>query len=128
MPEKNSTPKRILVVDDEKPLVEMLKMRLEANGYKVLAASDGQEGLSMARSERPDLIILDIMLPKIDGYTVSRMLKFDDKYRRIPIIMLTAKTQESDKKVGKEVGADTYLTKPFSPETLLARIKELLKE
>ena len=119
--------KRILIVDDEADLVEVLALRLEANGYEVLRASDGQEGMDKARSEKPDLIILDLMLPKIDGYKVCRMLKFDEKYKKIPIILFTARAQEADKKTGEDVGCDTYITKPFDPQVLLAKIKELIK-
>jgi len=117
--------KRILVVDDEQALVELVKMRLETNGYEVLSAFDGQEALDKARKEKPDLIILDLMLPKIDGYKVCRMLKFDEKYKKIPIILFTARAQESDKKMGQDVGADSYIVKPFEPKALLAKIKEL---
>lgn len=119
--------KKILVVDDEKDLVEAVKFRLEANNYEVIQAYDGQEALVQARKLKPDLIILDLMLPKIDGYKVCRMLKFDERYKKIPIIMFTARAQESDKKLGEEVGADAYITKPFEPEVLLSKIKELLK-
>lgn len=119
--------KRILVVDDEIDLVGMLVMRLEANDYEVFTAYDGQEGLDKARSLKPDLIILDLMLPKLDGYKVCRMLKFDEKYKQIPIILFTARAQESDIKLGKEVGADVYLIKPFEPDILLGKITELLK-
>ncbi len=118
--------KRILLVDDEKDLVEMVKMRLEASGYEIIPAYDGQEALEKARSEKPDLIILDIMLPKMDGYKVCRMLKFDEKYKKIPIIMFTARAQESDKETGEEVGADGYIIKPFEPEILLSKIQEFL--
>ena len=118
--------KKILIVDDEQDLVETLSFRLEANGYTVIKANDGQVGLDKARSEKPDLIILDLMLPKIDGYKVCRMLKFDEKYKNIPIIMFTARAQETDKKMGEEVGADGYITKPFEPAVLLGKIKELL--
>jgi DNA-binding response OmpR family regulator len=93
----------------------------------VITASDGQEGLDKARLEKPDLIILDLMLPKIDGYKVCRMLKFDEKFKQIPIILFTARAQESDIKLGKEVGADAYVTKPFEPAILLTKIKELIK-
>ena len=120
--------KKILVVDDEFDLVEMVTMRLEANNYQVISALDGQEGLDKARNEKPDLIILDLMLPKIDGYKVCRMLKFDEKYKQIPIILFTARAQESDMKLGEEVGADAYLTKPFEPGILLAKVSELLKQ
>ena len=120
--------KRILLVDDEKDLIETLTFRLEANGYEVIKAYDGQDGLEKARKEKPDLMILDLMLPKMDGYKVCRMLKFDEKYKKIPIIMFTARAQESDIKIGKEVGADAYMTKPFEPQILLGKIKELLGE
>lgn len=120
--------KRILIVDDEKDLVETVAFRLQANGYEVISAYDGQEGLDKAKKEKPDLIILDLMLPKIDGYKVCRMLKFDEKYKKIPIILFTACVQEEDKKLGQDVGADSYMTKPFEPQALLTQIKELLKE
>jgi DNA-binding response OmpR family regulator len=120
--------RKILVVDDEIDLVEMLTMRLESNNYQVISASDGQEGLDKARTEKPDLIILDLMLPKIDGYKVCRMLKFDEKYRQIPVILFTARAQESDIKLGEEVGADAYVTKPFEPDILLGKVAELLKK
>ncbi|MFA5224456.1 MAG: response regulator [Candidatus Omnitrophota bacterium] len=118
---------KILVIDDEPDLVEMVTLRLEANGYQVISAYDGQEGLAKARNENPDLIILDLMLPKIDGYKVCRLLKFDEKYKKIPIILFTARAQESDIKVGEDVGADSYLTKPFEPDVLLVKVAQLLK-
>ncbi|MDP2924709.1 MAG: response regulator [Candidatus Omnitrophota bacterium] len=120
--------KRILIVDDEKDLVEAVTFRLQANGYEVIVAHDGQEGLDKARKEEPDLIILDLMLPKIDGYKVCRMLKFDEKYKKIPIILFTARVQEEDKKLGQDVGADSYITKPFEPQVLITKLKELLNE
>jgi len=120
--------KRILIVDDEDDLRNMLKFRLEAMDYDVSEAVDGQEGLDRARSDRPDLIILDLMLPKIDGFKVCRMLKFDEKYKHIPIIMFTARAQEKDKQIGKEMGAEAYITKPFDPDILLDKIRELLKQ
>jgi DNA-binding response OmpR family regulator len=120
--------KKILLVDDEVELVEMIKMRLEANGYDVITAYDGLEALSKARSENPDLILLDLMLPKMDGYKVCRTLKFDEKYKHIFIIMFTARAQGEDEKMGKEVGADRYIVKPFEPQKLIAKIKELLGE
>ena len=120
--------KKILLVDDEPLLLEMVVMRLEANDYEVVCAVDGQEALDKVHREKPDLIILDIMLPKIDGYKVCRMLKFDEKYKKIPIILFSARAQQSDIKLGQEVGADAYLVKPFEAEVLLARISELLKD
>lgn len=120
--------KRILVVDDEKDLLEMVTLRLKAQGYEVITACDGEQGLDKARREKPDLIILDLMLPKIDGYKVCRMLKFDEKYKKIPIIMFTARAQDKDEKLGFEVGADAYLNKPFDPDFFLAKIEELIKQ
>jgi len=119
--------KKLLLVDDEKDMVFAVKLQLEAYGYEVTTATDGQEALEKARREKPDLIILDLMLPKIDGYKVCRMLKFDEKYKKIAIVMFTARVQKSDEKIGFEVGADAYITKPFEPQVLLAKIKELLK-
>lgn len=119
--------KRILIVDDEKDLVETIIFQLEGGGYEVLAAYDGQEGLDKAKSEKPDLIILDLMLPKMDGYKVCGLLKADARYKKIPIIIFTARAQESDEKLGYECGANAYITKPFESEVLLAKIKELLK-
>ena len=118
--------KRILVVDDEKDIADTLRFRLEANGYEVVTAYDGQDGLNKAKTVSPDLIVLDLMLPKIDGYKVCRMLKFDETYKHIPIILFTARVQESDRQTGVKVGADAYITKPFEASILLAKIKDLL--
>ena len=120
--------KRILLVDDEKDLVETVQFRLESNGYEVISAGDGQEALNKARSENPNLIILDLMLPKMDGYKVCGLLKKDARYAKIPIILFTARAQSEDVKMGEEVGADAYITKPFEPQTLIGKVKELLKE
>lgn len=120
--------KRILLVEDEADMAYAVSLQLEAKNYTVLTAHDGLTGLELARKERPDLIILDLMLPKMDGYKVCRLLKFDEQYKEIPIIMFTARVQESDKKMGKEVGADAYITKPFDPQELLDRISALLKK
>lgn len=119
--------KKILVVDDENRIVDMLKIRLEANDYEVVCAYDGQAGLETAKKENPDLIILDLMLPKMDGYKVCGLLKSDSRYAKIPIIMFTARAQETDKKLGEEVGANAYITKPFDPQVLLAKITELIQ-
>lgn len=121
-------PKKILLVDDEVDIATSVKLRLEANNYQVILATDGQQALDLARKEIPDLILLDLMLPKIDGYKVCRMLKFDDKYKNIPIFMLTARAQESDKKLGEEVGADDYILKPFELKSLMEKIKVKLGE
>lgn len=119
---------RILVIDDEPDMVSAIKLRLEANGYEVIAGKDGPEGLNKARMEKPDLIILDIMLPKLDGFKVCRMLKYDEKFKNIPVIMFSAKVQKRDIERGKEMGADAYITKPFKADELLAKMKELLGE
>jgi len=118
--------RKILITEDSPTILEILKSVLVEEGYEVIAAADGQQALELARTEKPDLIILDLMLPKIDGYKVCRMLKFDEKYKNIPIIMLTARTKESDEKLGKEVGADAYIRKPFEPEMIIDKIRELL--
>ena len=123
----NGKKKKILVVDDEEHIVRVVKDRLEAFGYEVETAYDGQVGLEKAKTVNPDLMILDLMLPKLDGYQISRMLKFDIKYKHIPIILFTARAQENDKIMGQQVGADAYITKPFVPDILLAKIKELLE-
>jgi two-component system, OmpR family, alkaline phosphatase synthesis response regulator PhoP len=118
--------KKILIIEDEQPIVNLLKIRLEASGYEVIFATDGQKGLNRAREEAPDLIILDIMLPTMNGYQILRMLKFDGRYKEIPIIVLTAKGLDEDKKLGQDLGADAYFGKPFEPTDLLEKIKELL--
>ena len=120
--------KRILVVDDEQDIVRLVGLRLKANGYEVLSANDGQQGLETAQKEKPDLIILDVMMPKMDGYKVCGLLKKDSRFAKTPIIMFTAKAQDKDKDLGREVGADAYLTKPFDPPVLIAKVKELLGE
>lgn len=118
--------KKILVVDDEPELLKAITIRLKASGYELVTAPDGVEGLEKAKSLKPDLIVLDVLMPKMDGYEVCRMLKFDEKYKSIPIIMLTAKAQDIDKAVGKKVGADDYLTKPFETQELVDKIKKHL--
>jgi two-component system, OmpR family, alkaline phosphatase synthesis response regulator PhoP len=119
---------KILIIEDEKDLVLTLRFRLEHNGYEVLTAYDGDEGLKKAQNSRPDLIILDLMLPKMDGYRICGILKSDERYKKIPVLILSARAQEADKKMGEEIGADAYVTKPFEPEELLDKIKELMKE
>ncbi|MBN1644339.1 MAG: response regulator transcription factor [Dehalococcoidales bacterium] len=115
---------KILVTEDDRNLLETIKYNLVKEGYEALIAVDGAEALEIARNEKPDLIILDIMLPKIDGFEVCRILR---KEMTVPIIMLTARTDETDKIVGLDVGADDYMTKPFSIRELLARIRALLR-
>ncbi len=121
-----SDKKTILLVEDEPEFRAGIRMRLEANGYEVLEAKDGSEGLEMARQKKPDLMVLDLMLPKMGGYQVARLLKFDDKHKDIPVIILTARSQQADRETGAQVGADAYLTKPVKAEELLAKIAELL--
>ncbi len=118
--------KRILIVDDEKFFVEPIKLILEKNGFDVLVAYDGMSGLKMARTQLPDLIMLDLMLPGISGYQVCRLLKFDEKYEHIPIIMVSAMDSERDYQLGQQTGADLYITKPIVPDRLLEEINSLI--
>lgn len=117
----------ILVIDDEKDLIELIRYNLEKEGFEVKGAADGENGLAMARQKTPDLILLDLMLPGIDGLEVCRALRSEARTSRIPIIMLTARGTEPDRVVGLELGADDYVTKPFSPRELVARIRALLR-
>jgi two-component system, OmpR family, alkaline phosphatase synthesis response regulator PhoP len=118
---------KILIVDDEKDIVKMLDYNLKKEGFRTAVAHDGEQAISLAGKEHPDLVLLDLMLPGKDGLEVCKSLKSEAKTASIPIIMLTAKTQEADKIVGLELGADDYVTKPFSPRELLARIKAVLR-
>lgn len=118
---------KILIVEDEEHIQELLRFNLQNNGYEVLLASDGLQGLAEARAQKPDLILLDLMLPKMDGLDVCRAVKSDPLMAAMPIIMLTAKGSETDKVLGLELGADDYLTKPFSIRELMARIKAVLR-
>lgn len=113
---------RVLAVDDSPTILEMLRAILESGGYEVITASDGTKALESARTMNPDLILLDVMLPKLDGYRVCRLLKFDQNYKHIPIIMLTAKTEDQAMATGIRTGADQYLTKPVEPDALLAAV------
>ncbi len=115
---------KIVVVEDEKPIAKLLKYNLEQNGYIVLVAQDGEAGLALIKESKPDLILLDLMLPKIDGIEVCKMVRRDSS---IPIIMLTAKKDETDRVLGLELGADDYVTKPFSVKELMARVKTILR-
>jgi len=118
---------RVLVVDDEPDLVRVLEFGLKASGYTVEVASDGQEGLKKAREIKPDVILLDLMLPKLDGYKVCRLLKFDDRFKHIPIIILSARTQEGDQTLALEMGANRFVTKPYDFAEILGYIETLLK-
>lgn len=116
--------KKILIVDDERNIVDILRYNLKKEGFTTIEAYDGEEALDMALSQKPDLILLDVMLPKMDGFTVCRKLR---ERISIPILMLTAKEEEVDKVLGLELGADDYITKPFSPRELMARVKANLR-
>lgn len=117
----------ILVIDDEADLIELVRYNAEREGFDVIAATDGRAGLDVAKQHRPDLIVLDVMMPGMDGLEVCRELRRDSDTDRTPVIMLTARAAESDRVVGLELGADDYLTKPFSPRELVARVKAVLR-
>jgi two-component system phosphate regulon response regulator PhoB len=117
----------VLMIDDERDLIELVRYNLEKEGFEVLGAADGESGLAAARQRRPDVVLIDIMLPGIDGLEVCRSLRSDTRTSTIPVIMLTAKAGESDRVVGLEMGSDDYVTKPFSPRELGARIKAVLR-
>ena len=117
---------RILVVDDEPEAVELVEFNLKQAGYAVNTAGDGAEALRKARAQTPDLIVLDVMLPEMDGFEICKTLRLDAATARVPIIMLTAKAAEIDRVLGLELGADDYITKPFSPRELLLRVKKIL--
>jgi DNA-binding response OmpR family regulator len=119
--------KRVLVVDDEKDLTDLITFNLQRNGYEVVCAYNGNDAIEVARRELPDLIVLDLMLPGIDGTEVTRRLKADSRTENIPLIMLTAKGEETDVVVGLTLGADDYVTKPFSMKILLARLATVLR-
>jgi DNA-binding response OmpR family regulator len=116
--------RKILVVDDDRKTVDLLRLYLERDGYQVLAAHDGRHALDLARQRRPDLVVLDLMLPTVEGLDVCRILRAES---RTPIIMLTAKTTEEDKLLGLDLGADDYITKPFSPREVVARVRVVLR-
>ena len=117
---------RILVVDDEIYIVHILDFSLGMEGYEVITALDGEQALEKLKTEKPDLIVLDIMMPKLDGYEVCKAIKSSPETRHIPVILLSAKGRNVDQKMGFDVGADDYITKPFSPRKLVERINQLL--
>ena len=119
--------KKILIVDDEQDIVESLKFVLENYNYACYCAYNGEDGLKLAREISPDLIILDVMMPRINGYKISRLLKFDTKYKNIPILMVTARSQEEDKLIGEETGADEYITKPFDLDEVVKIVQKYLE-
>ncbi len=116
----------MLVVDDDPVILKLLQVNFEMEGFDVVTASDGLEGLEKARAERPDIVLLDIMMPRMDGLQVTKILKSEEETSGIPIILLSAKAQASDIEAGRDIGADDYLTKPFDPNELLDRVNELL--
>jgi two-component system alkaline phosphatase synthesis response regulator PhoP len=118
---------RILVVDDDKQIIRLLQAYLERAGYLVLTAADGETALHTIRRERPDLVLLDLMLPDRDGWQITRLVRQDEYLAALPIVMLTARVEDSDKIVGLELGADDYVTKPFNPQEVVARVRAVLR-
>ena len=118
---------RILVVDDEPDLLSVLRFGLEIEGFEVLEALDGETGLAMAREHAPDLLVLDLMLPRMDGYKVCRALKFDERFRRTPVFILSARSGETDRRLAMDLGADDFITKPYDMKDLVARIRGKLQ-
>lgn len=118
---------KVLVIEDEKDILELIRYNLAREGYQVTTADSGEKGLKAAKSKPPDVIVLDLMLPGMDGLEVCRLLKSDPRTRRVPVIMLTAKSEETDIVTGLELGADDYMTKPFSPKVLIARLRKTLR-
>ena len=120
--------KKILIVDDEQDIVESLKFVLEVADYTCYCAYNGEDGLRLAKEIMPDLIILDVMMPKINGYKISRLLKYDNKYKDIPILMVTARSQEEDKLIGEETGVNEYITKPFDLDEVVKKVNEYMSK
>ena len=116
----------VLAADDDEDILELVAFRLERSGYTVLRARDGEEALRVALEAKPDLAVLDVMMPKLDGFELTRRLRADDATRRMPIILLTARAQDADVQAGFDAGADDYLRKPFSPQELRARVQAIL--
>lgn len=123
----SSAAKKILIVEDERDILQLVKLYLEKEGFRTVTATTGTEGLKLAKSDKPDLVVLDLMLPEIDGLEICKRLRSATETAMLPIIMLTAKAEESDTVIGLELGADDYVTKPFSPKALVARIKALFR-
>jgi len=119
---------KVLVVDDEEYIQHILNFSFGAEGYEVITAADGEEAVTVARSEKPDIIVLDIMMPKMDGYEACKQIKADPQTQNIPVILLTAKGREVDRKLGAEAGADDYVVKPFSPGRLIERVEGFIKK
>ncbi len=117
----------VLVIDDERDVIELVRYNLEKNGFEVIAARDGKSGVAAAKASPPDIVLLDLMMPEMDGLEVCRTLRAEPKTKRVPVIMLTAKAAEADRVVGLEMGADDYIVKPFSPREMVARVKAVLR-
>src|SRR6202167_5324913 len=126
LPERDSM-KRVLVIEDDKDIIELVKYNLEKDGFQVAASVDGATGLAQVRKTPPDILILDLMLPKLSGLEICKEVRKDASLNRLPVLILTAKGEEADRVVGLELGADDYVTKPFSPRELVARVKALLR-
>ncbi|MFQ6605055.1 MAG: response regulator transcription factor [Fidelibacterota bacterium] len=120
--------KKILIVDDEEFFIQPIKILLERNGFEIHTANDGMHGLQQARKLRPDLIMLDLMLPGLDGYQVCRLLKYDEKFKNIPVVIVSAKDTDHDKQLGIKSGADSYITKPVNPSHLISEFSNLLAQ
>ncbi len=126
-PRRHCMPKKILVVEDDRHLVELLKFNLEKEGFRTSYATDGSVALAQVRRDKPDLVILDLMLPGLDGLEVCRQLRRSDEFAALPVLMLTARGEEADRVAGLEIGADDYVTKPFSVREIVARVRALLR-
>lgn len=120
-------PQKVLIIDDDPEVIDILQVKLHKAGYTVESASAGLDGLNKVYQGSPNLIILDLMLPQLGGFQICRILKFDERYKHIPIMMLTGKTDDRDVKLGIKVGADKYLTKPFEPVQVLTEVNRLLE-
>jgi len=119
--------KRILIIEDDRDIIELVRYNLDQEGFSLTAARDGVVGLEQVRRSPPDLLLLDLMLPRLSGLEICKAIRRDEKLNRLPILMLTARSDESDRVIGLELGADDYVTKPFSPRELVARVKALLR-
>ncbi|MCL4523250.1 MAG: response regulator, partial [Acidobacteria bacterium] len=118
---------RILIIEDDRDIIELVRYNLEQEGFSLVSARDGLGGLEQVKKSPPDLLLLDLMLPKLSGLEICKAIRRDEKLNRLPILMLTARGDESDRVIGLELGADDYVTKPFSPRELVARVKALLR-
>jgi DNA-binding response OmpR family regulator len=127
-PDMVSAPKRVLVCDDDPVILRLLQVNLELEGYEVIAGRNGEEAVSLAAENNPDLVILDIMMPRLDGYQACEQIKSNDSTKDIPVVFLSAKAQQSDIDKGKEYGVAAYLTKPFDPNELLSVVDRLLRQ